>query len=218
LLEVVESNPAIGIVGSALESSDGESRVGAHQMIRPFSELLQGAHLNLLYKMFPRHVVSPPRRDGNHHCEWVSGAAMMIRREVFEQIGLLDEGYFLYFDEVDFCFRAIAAGWQVWHVPQSRVQHLEGAATGIRQAGRRARYWHESRRRFFVKSYGVAGLVFADLCWTIGRLSLHVRRLFGLGGSLRGEPRWITSDILWGDIKAIVTGRAFQIAPREGRT
>jgi GT2 family glycosyltransferase len=217
LLDVLEHDPRIGIAGSALESPAGVLECAAHQMIRPLSELVQGARLHILTRLIPRYVVSPPCKPLPHACEWVSGAAMMIRRKVLDDIGLLDDKFFLYFDEVDYCFRALSAGWQIWHVPQSRVLHREGASTGIREPGRRPQYWYDSRRRFFVKSYGVAGLILADLCWAVGRLSLHLRRLLRLGGTVQGDPRWLSLDILWGDAKAIVTGQAFRIVPREQR-
>ena len=56
---------------------------------------------------------------------------MIIRREVFEDIGVLDEGYYTHYEDVDFCFNARKAGWAVWYVPDSRVTHLVGQSTGL---------------------------------------------------------------------------------------
>ena len=58
--------------------------------------------------------------------DWVAGASMIVRREVFDAVGLLDEHYFMYFEEVDFCLRARKAGWTCWYVPEARVVHLVG--------------------------------------------------------------------------------------------
>jgi GT2 family glycosyltransferase len=92
--------------------------------------------------------------------DWVTGAAMMIRKEVLSEVGLLDDGYFLYFDEVDFCFRARQAGWPAYYVPDSVVTHLQAQATGITDDRKDKRrypdYWFDSRRRFFVKNRGKA--------------------------------------------------------------
>jgi hypothetical protein len=130
---------------------------------------------------------------------------MMVRREVFEQIGLLDEGYFLYFEELDFCERARAAGWEVWHEPRARIVHLEGASTGISQPGRRRpAYWYDSRRRFFLKRYGVRGLIAADVCWAAGRSLLLLRRLLRLGGSTEGDPLKFSRDLLIGDLRSLL--------------
>ena len=213
MLQVLEGASGIGIVGSALENMAGDLEVTGHQMIRPLSELLRGARFDLLCRWFPRYVVSPRNTEQQRPfaCEWVSGAAMMVRREVFEQIGLLDEGYFLYFDEVDFCFRAMAAGWQIWHVPHSRIVHTQGASTGIQEGTCLPACWFESRRRFFVKNYGMGGLILADICWAIGRLSLHARQRLRLGGNACADPKSLLFDILWRDAKAIMTGQTFQI-------
>ena len=97
--------------------------------------------------------------------------------------GLVVCAHPLYYEEVDFCRRARRAGWSCWLAADARVMHLEGAATGIKAAGqRRPPYWFASRRRFFVKAYGIGGLVLADLLWALGRTSLVLRRALGLGG------------------------------------
>ena len=139
---------------------------------------------------------------------------MAIRREVFDAIGPMDEGYFLYFEEVDFCLRARKAGWSCWFVPSARVMHLEGASTGILQGRRRrASYWYASRRRYFVKASGLGGLFAADVMWAVGRLSLVLRRLLGLGGKngRQDDPTWLAFDLLVGDIKALVNGELLRI-------
>lgn len=134
---------------------------------------------------------------------------MAIRREVLDAVGPFDEGFFLYYEEVDFCRRAAAAGWQCWLVADARVVHFEGASTGITLARRRTpAYWFASRRRFFLKSYGVAGLLAADVLRLVGRASLVVRRALGLGGR-RGEaeePLRQTRDLLASDARALLSG------------
>ena len=134
---------------------------------------------------------------------------MMLRREVIEQIGLMDENFFLYFEEVDYCRRARTAGWSVWYLPESRVVHLEGASTGIQVgAKRRAGYWYASRRRFFIKHQGIAGLLAADALWALGRLSYLLRRLFRLGRfGVDNDPKWFMFDLLAGDLRALLTGQ-----------
>jgi GT2 family glycosyltransferase len=207
LIEFMDRHPRIGIAGSSLEDGDGRPQCSAHRFPTPGGELLVGARLGLLDRLMPRRVLSPPIQSEPHPCDWVSGASMIIRREVFEQIGLLDEGYFLYFEEVDFCFRARKAGWDVWYVPQSRVVHLEGASTGIRaQKKRRPAYWYNSRRRFFLKSYGIVGLLIADCLWAVGRLSWWTRRCLGLAKPAN-DPKRFAWDLLMGDAVAALTGK-----------
>ncbi len=213
LVEFMGTHPRAGIAGSLLENPDGDVECSAHRIHSPLSELVAGARLGFLSRLLHRYVVSDSPAAEMHQCDWVSGAGMIVRRSVFEKVGLMDEGYFLYFEEVDFCWRVKREGWEVWYVPQSRVMHLEGASTGIRvKARRRAKYWYDSRRRFFVKHYGVLGLVMADILWAHGRVTLLLRRLLGLGGG-RGDddPARFMSDLLWGDLKALLSGKIWSI-------
>jgi GT2 family glycosyltransferase len=212
LVEFMDANPGAGIAGSLLENAVGEIECSAHRAPSPLGELDAGARLGILSRMLSNYVVSPLIRGEAHECDWISGASLMVRRTVLEQIGPMDEGFFLYFEEVDYCCRARKAGWSVWFVPESRVVHLEGAATGIRTARkRRPKYWYDSRRRFFVKHHGIAGLLAADALWAIGRVSFLARRLLRLGGKDGNDPSWFMFDLLWGDLRAVLTGQAHSI-------
>lgn len=210
LVDFMDTHQSVGIAGSRLENAAGGPECSAHNAPSPLGELVSGASIGMLSRALNRYVVTPPMREAAHECDWVSGASLMVRREVFEQIGLLDEEYFLYFEEVDFCTRARKAGWQIWFVPESRVVHLEGATTGIQQtARRRAPYWYSSRRRYFVRHFGVAGLVLADALWVAGRTSLALRRLFRLGsGGDERDPKWFAFDLLWGDLRSLFSGKS----------
>ncbi|MGE5609506.1 MAG: glycosyltransferase family 2 protein [Bacillota bacterium] len=209
LVRFMDQNPHVGIAGSGIEDVAAQPQCSAHRFPSPLGELLNTARLGILNGLMPGHVVSPPLRPEPHPCDWVSGASMVIRRQVFEQIGLMDEGYFLYYDEVDFCYRAHCAGWEVWYVPQAKVMHLEGAATGIRkERKRRPAYWYDSRRRFFIKAYGIGGLLLADALWIVGRFAWNVRRCLGLA-TASNDPRWFAWDLLVGDIRAILRERGY---------
>lgn len=209
LVEFMQLNQKVGIVGSRLENGEGGLEPSAHNAPSPLGELVSAANLGILGRAFPRHVITPPLREVSHACDWVSGASLMIRREVFDAIGFLDDAFFLYFEEVDFCTRARKAGWDVWFVSDSRVVHLEGAATGIKQvARRRPRYWYDSRRRYFIKHFGVSGLLMADALWAAGRLSLAIRSMLRLGAGAKLEgPKWFALDLLWGDFRYLLNVR-----------
>lgn len=209
LVDFMDSHRHVGIAGSLLINSEGIAEGSAHTAPSPLGELVSGARLGILSRALHRYAVTPPMRQTAHECDWVSGASLIVRREVFEDIGLLDEGYFLYFEETDFCIRAKNAGWKVWFVPESRVVHLEGASTGIRNfAQRRPRYWYDSRRRYFAKHFGVLGLILADALWAIGRTTFSLRRALRLGsGGNAQDPKWLALDLLWGDLRSLFTGK-----------
>lgn len=208
LIEFLEETPEAGIAGSQIEDEQGVVQRAAHRAPSPVGELVQSARFAPMTRLLDRWNVSPEPPDRKEKCDWVSGAAMMIRREVFGKVGLLDSGFFLYFEEVDLCWRARKAGWEIWYVPESQIVHLEGASTGIAKGKqRRGPYWYESRRRFFVKHYGVPGLLAADALWAAGRTMLMARRVLRLGGSTAGDPRRYALDLLGGDVTACVKGQ-----------
>ncbi len=215
LAAFLDEHSEVGVVGAQLLDENGRSQRSAHRFPSPLREFMGSSQLGVLERLLPR--VADPVVNSNEPtgCDWVSGAAMLIRRGAIDQIGLLDEDYFLYFEEVDFCRRAREAGWQVWLDPRAEVVHLEGSATGIRRCqSRRGRWWYESRRRFFIKHYGILGWLWADLLWSIGRMSLLIRRLLRLGGSTIDDPTRFTLDLLGGDVRALVTGQALHIKRR----
>jgi len=208
LVAFLDAHPEVGIAGPQIENQNGDVQVSAHADPSPWGELRDAAQLGLLSR-WPTRTMLPASPTGAHACDWVSGACMAVRRQVLDDVGPLDEGFFLYFEEVDFCVRARRGGWSCWFVPEARVVHFEGAATGIRIARRRLpAYWYASRRRFFVKCYGISGLLAADVLWTFGRLTLVLRRALRLGGrsAVASEPARIASDLLAGDISALVSG------------
>jgi len=209
LIDELRSRRGAGIAGAAIEGPDGELVVSAHVMPSPLGELEASAGLAPLTRLLSRYVVSPPPSGVSRECDWVSGACMAIRREVLDAVGPFDEGFFLYYEEVDFCRRARRAGWSSWYVADARVVHREGSSTGIGELQRRRpAYWFASRRRYFAKAHGALGLVAADVLWAIGRASFVVRRAVGLGGANKIEqvPERFAVDLLVGDAKAIARG------------
>jgi GT2 family glycosyltransferase len=205
------------IAGGSIEDASGRRERSAHPFPSPLGELESAARLGMLSRRLAKRLSSPDH-DAVGPCDWVSGAWMAISRSVLDAVGPLDDAYFLYFEEVDFCARARAAGFPRWYVPAARVMHLEGAATGVTvRRRRRPAYWFDSRRRYFVKHHGVLGLVAADLMWSLGRATLVARRALGLGGvsGVDEEPASFARDLLVGDLQALASGALFRL-PRHG--
>ena len=122
---------------------------------------------------------------------------MILRRALLEEIGLLDEGLYTYFDDVDMCIRSLRSGWTTWYVPESKVTHLEGASTGIngsagQRGQRRPAYWFEARRRFFLKNYGCLRTALADFVFLCGLASWRLRRR--LQHKVDRDPRQLLAD------------------------
>ncbi len=181
LVAFLDQHPRAGIAGSRLEDPDGTPQRSAFRFPGILSEFERAVRLGICTRLLASRLVAPPVRDDVYRTDWLAGASMLVRREVFEQIGLMDAGYFLYFEELDFCLRTIRAGWECWYVPTSRVVHLVGQATGLKsgktQRQRMPAYWFESRRRYFEKSHGWFYARMADLAWMCGHLLWRLRRL-----------------------------------------
>ncbi len=180
LLDFMCEHPEVGIAGSRLEDPDGTPQQSAFRFPNTFSELDYGLHVGFVSKLLSQWAVAPPVSEEICQTDWLAGASMIVRREVFDSIGLLDENYFMYFEEVDFCLQAQKAGWSCWYVPKSRVVHLVGQSSGVtdtkRPAKRRPQYWFNSRRQYFLKNHGWLYAAVTDAAWLSAFSLWRVRR------------------------------------------
>jgi N-acetylglucosaminyl-diphospho-decaprenol L-rhamnosyltransferase len=181
LFDFMEDRPDVGLAGSRLEDPDGTPQRSAFRFPTVLGELECSLRLRLATRLLARWAVARPVSDDAGPTDWVAGASLIVRREVFDAIGLLDEGYFLYYEEVDFCRRASLAGWPCWYVPQSHVVHLVGQSSGLNESDdnrrrRRPAYWFEARRRYLLTHLGRTRTILSDLAWSVGYLTNRTRR------------------------------------------
>ncbi|MBC7972779.1 MAG: glycosyltransferase family 2 protein [Verrucomicrobia bacterium] len=202
LLAFMNDRPDVGIAGSRLEELDKTAQQSAFRFPNVMGELDFGLRLGIASKLLSRWAVVPEIADCPHQTDWVAGASMMIRREVFESIGLLDENYFMYFEEVDFCLRAYRAGWSCWYVPQSHVVHFVGQSSGVTDSKRPPKrlptYWFDSRRRYFLKNHGWLYAALADTAWLLGFTLWRWRRVVQRKPDT--DPPKIWSDFLMNSV------------------
>jgi N-acetylglucosaminyl-diphospho-decaprenol L-rhamnosyltransferase len=183
LVEFLESHPSIGIAGSSFETEDGKDWPLAFRFPTLLSEIDHAVQLGMLSRCLSRWTVAKTMDAVDQPTDWICGASMMIRPAVLSTVGCLDENFFLYYEETEFCFRALRAGFPTWYVPQSRVMHIIGKSTRLEEKSRsRSRppgYWFDSRTRYFVSTHGVlmAALIdvvamgFSALGWLRGKFS-----------------------------------------------
>jgi GT2 family glycosyltransferase len=175
------ANPRCGAAGSQLLSSDGHPTASAFRFPstgREFAAAAQSAAFRRALGI-EAIVVSEPVQG---EVDWVTGASVMFRTEALRETGLFDDGFFLYFEEVELMHRLRAHGWIVRHVPASRVVHVEGAATGVGAAGVERPfppYWYRSRRRYFELTGGKAALLAANLSSLVGQVIAGIKRSIG---------------------------------------
>ena len=189
LLAFARAKPTAGICGGGIEMPDGEPWRFVFRFPGVLSEFERGFGFGPVTRLLSRWKV--PRQMGTEaaRCSWVPGCSMMVRRDVFEKIGLMDDGFFLYFEETDYCLRSHRAGFECWYVPASMVMHIAGQSTGVTartdQPRRLPDYWFDSRRRYFQKNHGRLYACIADLAW----LSSHCLGRFRNWLQRRREPR-----------------------------
>jgi N-acetylglucosaminyl-diphospho-decaprenol L-rhamnosyltransferase len=180
LVSFLDSNPQAAIGGPRLEDPDGTGQTSAFRWPSIASELDAGLRLGIVSRVLARWSVSPPVSPTPQRVDWLSGAALLVRSSVFDAVGLLDEGYFMYYEELDFCRSAARKGLSCWYVPAARIVHLVGQASGINRPriapSRRPAYWFESRRRYFSKQHGPSYAALADAVHIAGYALWRLRR------------------------------------------
>jgi len=142
-----------GAAGPRLLNPDGTFQASYADFPTLLSESLSAAGLNRwLYG--PYHPSpSPHPNETRQPVDWVQGACLLVRREALDAIGLLDEGFWMYSEETDLCYRIHQAGWNVYYLPDVEIIHLGGASSRQRQPESVAQLYR-SKLRFFRKYQG----------------------------------------------------------------
>jgi N-acetylglucosaminyl-diphospho-decaprenol L-rhamnosyltransferase len=212
LLETADSHPRAGIVSPRLEWPDATPQESCFRYASPWSELVDAAQTGPVTALFDWSVVALPVSDSIVMPQWTSFACVLVRREVIEQIGLMDDGFFMYFEDVEYCRRTREAGWDIVHNPKARVVHLRGGSSPVKQRTierkRLPRYYYAARARYFYLGYGWLGLTLANVLWTLGRCVSRVREIVERRG--RGVPdrqwldiwtNWLKPAVPWAEQK-----------------
>ena len=173
--------PRCGAAGSLLLNSNHEQTASAFRFPSIGRELAGAAHSKIIGSVLGIEPIVV-RPETSSDVDWVTGASVMFRARALRDSGLFDDGFFLYFEEVELMHRLRAHGWSISHVPASKVVHIEGAATGV-GSGALDRpfppYWYESRRRYFELTGGVLRLAGANLSSVAGQAIAGLKRLGG---------------------------------------
>ncbi len=151
LVSFMESHAEAGIAGAQLLNGDGSKQNSIANFPSLTTELLNKSLLRLLFpKKFPGKEKGYPEPI---EVDSVIGACMMVRRDVVEQVGLLDEDYFLFLEETDWCYRMKRAGWKVYHIPQAEIYHFQGKSVEKDKKSAKVEFYR-SRYHFFKKNRG----------------------------------------------------------------
>ena len=192
LVAFADEHPDAAVVGPRLLNPDGSLQ----RSVRAFPTAWRLATEYLfLRKLAPRSrllnefYAAGFEHDEVREADFVMGACMLVRREAVEQVGLLDEDFFLFSEEVDWCYRFRRAGWKVLFFPGAEAAHVGGAAHG----GRMFREQVRGHLRFLAKHRGVRE---AERARRLLRFALRLRgALFGgdRGRAYVDAARWLVS-------------------------
>lgn len=154
MIRSMQSSDRVGAAGACLVNPDGSLQPSASPQPTLGREIWRLFHLDQLHPL-----ASYPLRDWDsqrpHEVEVAQGAALMLRRAALEEVGTLDEDYFMYTEEVDLCARLRKGGWKILWLPNARVLHWGGQSTRQVRAEMFLRLY-ESKILFFRKHYGPA--------------------------------------------------------------
>jgi GT2 family glycosyltransferase len=157
----MEENPNAAIVGPRLLNADGSLQISTFPFPTPLATLVRetaagrllGATPWLKERYLPAWSHNRPRR-----VPWVLGAALALRRSACQAVGGFDDSFFMYYEEIDLCYRTQQAGWEVHFAPVTEVVHIREAST-IQQRQEMIRELYVSMKKFYRRHYSPGSLV-----------------------------------------------------------
>jgi GT2 family glycosyltransferase len=206
LVSHMDAHPEIGIAGCRQVDGEGGLWPTARRfpgVARALGEAIGPERLGL-GAWLGETELDLPRYDGELSCDWISGSFLLIRREALANVGLLDERFFFYSEEVDLCLRVKREGWEIRHLPQFEIAHYGGstdasprmeAQMAYARSQYAAKHFSPLRRLAFVGAIGLRHLtrwVAFSMRGESGRAAAHKRALMTLLGRVEppfGPPR-----------------------------
>lgn len=156
LMDYMDAHPRVGIIGPQLFYADGSLQSSRRRFPTLATAFFESTKLQQWFprsRILTRYYMLDTSDDATQEVDWIVGAAMFVRRQVYEQIGGFDEGFFMYSEELDWCYRAKQAGWQIVYLPTAQIVHHQGKSSEQVVAARDI-HFHSSKIRFFRKYRG----------------------------------------------------------------
>jgi hypothetical protein len=162
MMRFLEQRPRVGAVGCKLLNGDGSRQISARSFptLTTFAMDLTGlAWRRPRSRLCGRFNMTYWNGETARSVDWVSGAALMFRREILQNVGYVDPWFFLTYDDIDFCRRIKDAGYEVWYTPEGQIVHLDRQSEPQSNPRPEARIKYltverNSRVRYFVKHHG----------------------------------------------------------------
>jgi GT2 family glycosyltransferase len=193
MMAYMDSHPAVGAVGPQLRWPGGSIQSSRRRFPTLGSLFWEST---LLGQWFPhnrcarRYHFEDQSPDHTQPVDWLVGAALFLRREAWLQVGPLDENFFMYFEETDWCRRAVSAGWEIHYLPEAIVTHFEGKSSEQVVAARTLRFQRSKlryTRRYFGKRWAIILNLFLRATFALQWTEETVKWLLGHRRILRRE-------------------------------
>jgi len=153
----LDTHAEVGVVGPKVLNPDGSLQAPCRRGdARPWAVISYFSGLSRLFPdkaFFNGYLLSHLDEDRSYPVDGVSGSCMVIRREVIKKIGYLDELFFAYQEDADYCLRTRNAGWQVYYYPEAKITHYGGQGGSRIQPNRSIWAWHQSYFRYYRKHF-----------------------------------------------------------------
>lgn len=192
MVSFMDSHPEVGIVGAELINRDGSIQVSWAEFPGILSEIL-----GINFRSRKRY----PSQNGNlaYQVDWVGGACLLIRHSAMEQVGSLDERFFMYSEELDWCYRTRQFGWLICYLPGAKVVHLGGQSSRLASRRMKAELYR-SKLMFFCKHYGRQR---ALLLTVFLQFVFYARGVLGILRAIPGISRMSTGGNLFYDYRKL---------------
>lgn len=190
-VEYLDSRPSVGAMGCRVLNGDGSVQLTCHQFPSLLNQFLMAAGLWKLKRprWFGRYLMTDWQRDSERHVDVITGCYLMFRRELLTEVGTLDENFFFFGEETDWCRRVSQAGWELRFAPVGEITHY-GSASAKKLNHRRDLLLTASKVRLHRKYGGWTG---AATCWLLAAMFNGSRAAYwglrSLGGSQASKDR-----------------------------
>lgn len=203
MVNYLETHPTVGAVGPQLLNTDGSLQSSRRRFPTLATAFFESTWLQPIapQNILNRYYALDLPNDQTAQVDWVMGACLLARREVANQVGGLDEGYFMYSEELDWCRRIKQAGWQIAYLPAAQVVHHTGKSSEQAVTARHINF-QRAKLRYFHKYHGR----FATLLLRLFLLFMYSGQLLleaskGLVGHKR-PLRWQRVQAYWQVIRS----------------
>ncbi|HEY6952461.1 MAG TPA: glycosyltransferase, partial [Bacteroidota bacterium] len=194
MVEFFNNHPETGLAGCKILNPDGSFQLACRRSFPTpwvaFTKIFGLAALAPKSRLFGRYNLTYRRYDESHEVDAVSGSFMMVRREVYQDVGGLDEDFFMYGEDLDWCYRIQHAGWKIFYVHTTSIIHYKGESTR-RSSLNEIQTFYEAMHLFVRKHYGTSSIVSMTL-----KLGIAMTARFALVRSLLKPMKYSLIDFL----------------------